>query len=491
MKRAVLAAAVLIACAIPQVASATAGVQHLHFSAGPYSITPGANLILVDRKPLPKPNVDGYMVRMAPNLHYALPNGKCCGAIPRVDVIHLHHGVWLSNGKAGAGEGNGYVAGLYPFMAAGEEKTIYTFPTGYGYPIGKNDAWFLNYMIHDLTDNGAKVYITYDIDFVPTSSPAAASIKPLHPIWMDVESHNIYPVFDVHRFSGKNGKFTFPDMAKNPYHGGAPLNTFTVDHPGTIVATAGHVHPGGLYDELDDVRAGATPSGGAIAGSVPHSVRLFRSLAHYFDPRGPISWDMAMTATAPDWRPHLNAGDTLRISATYETKRASWYEAMGIMVAWEAWDSESGGVPGSTDPFSHATDQTGHVTHGHLAENRHHGGSVFVGVKLKKFPPVLHPPSHHRRVPLHPRGLHLDRPRPLHPDDPPGPVPDVRQQRLDRRRQALKRAVRHGHVAADPGLHQLDLPQRHLLPVPVRAGHRDLVPPRQRRGQLRLRSARA
>ena len=161
------------------------------------------------------------MVRMAPNLHYALPNGKCCGAIPRVDVIHLHHGVWLSNGKAGAGEGNGYVAGLYPFMAAGEEKTIYTFPTGYGYPVGKNDAWFLNYMIHDLTDNGAKVYITYDIDFVPTSSPAAASIKPLHPVWMDVESHNIYPVFDVHRFSGKNGKFTFPDMAKNPYHGGA------------------------------------------------------------------------------------------------------------------------------------------------------------------------------------------------------------------------------------------------------------------------------
>jgi len=43
-------------------------------------------------------------------------------------------------------------------------------------------------------------------------------------------------------------------------------------------------------------------------------------------------------------------------------------------------------VPGSTDPFSHATDQAGHVTHGHLAENRHHGGSVNVGVKVKKFP---------------------------------------------------------------------------------------------------------
>ena len=350
------------------------------------------------------------MVRMAPNLHYALPSGKCCGAIPRVDVIHLHHGVWLSNGKAGVGEGNGYVGGLYPFMAAGEEKTIYEFPKGYGYPIGKSDFWALNYMIHDLTNKGAKVFITYDIDFVPASSPAAASIKPLHPIWMDVESHHIYPVFDVHRHSGKNGKYTFPDMAKNPYQGGAALNTFTVDHPGTIVGTAGHVHPGGLYDELDAIRAGATPSGGAIAGTVPHSVRLFRSLAHYFDPRGPISWDMAMTATAPDWRPHLNAGDTLRISATYETKRASWYESMGIMVAWEAWDSESGGVPGSTDPFSHATDQAGHVTHGHLAENRHHGGTVFVGVNVKKFPKCFT----HRVVigGFHytPGRLHLDRP---------------------------------------------------------------------------------
>jgi hypothetical protein len=383
VKRAVVGAIVLIAAAIPSFASAASSVQHLKFQAGPYTITPGANLILLDHNQVPKPNEDGYMVRMAPNLHYALPNGKCCGAIPRVDVVHLHHGVWLSNGAAGAGEGNGYAGRIYPFMAAGEEKTIFQFPRGYGYPIGKNDFWVLNYMIHDLTDRGAKVFITYDIDFVPKSSPAAASIKPLHPIWMDVEAHHIYPVFDVKRGSGKHGLYTFPDMAKHPYSG-APLNQFTVDHPGTLVGTAGHVHPGGLYDELDLVRPGATPRGGAIRGPVPHSVRLFRSLAHYFDPRGPISWDMAMTATARDWRPHVSPGDTMRISATYETKRASWYESMGIMVVWEAYDSDGG--TGGSDPFAHATDQSGHVTHGHLAENRHHGGSAQLRVNLSKFP---------------------------------------------------------------------------------------------------------
>jgi hypothetical protein len=91
---------------------------------------------------------------------------------------------------------------------------------------------------------------------------------------------------------------------------------------------------------------------------------------------------MAMTATAPDWRPYVKKGDVLSISATYETKRASWYESMGIMVVWEAWRKTKGAV----DPLHHAIDQTGHVTHGHLAENDDYGGSSNVGVNLAKLP---------------------------------------------------------------------------------------------------------
>jgi hypothetical protein len=362
----------------PAFASAATGVEHLHFRAGPYTVTPGANLILLQYNQVPKPAQDGFMVRMAPNLHYARANGQCCGTIPRVDVIHLHHGVWLSNGAAGQG-GNG-IGGFYPFAATGEEKTVYEFPSGYGYPIAASDHWVLNYMIHNLTATAAKVYITYDIDFVPATSPLAASIKPVHPIWMDVEAGHIYPVFDVHRYSGRNGKFTFPNMATNPYGGGPPLNQVTVGHAGTLVGTAGHLHPGGLYDDLDLTRTGASSSAGTVAGSVPGSVRLFRSDAHYFDKRGPISWDMAMGATAPDWRPQVKAGDVLHVSTTYETRRASWYESMGIMVVWEAWNDTSG-----VDPFMHKLDLREHLTHGHLSENNHHGGSALVGVPLSKF----------------------------------------------------------------------------------------------------------
>src|SRR5579859_2527035 len=290
LKRGVIIGALAALATTPAVAAASTGVEHLHFAAGPYLVRPGANLILLDYRHVPKPTQDGFMVRMAPNLRYALPSGKCCGTIPRTDIIHLHHGVWLTNGAAGQGEGNSSFGGFYPFMASGEEKTAYEFPAGYGYPVGARDSWILNYMVHDLRQKPARIYITYDIDFVPLSSPLSARITPIHPIWMDVEAHHIYPVFNVLRGSGRDGKFTFPDMAGNPYPPGPPLNEFTVDHPGTLIGTAGHLHPGGLYDDLDLIRTGAVPSGGAIPGPVPSSVRLFRSNAHYFDRRGPISW---------------------------------------------------------------------------------------------------------------------------------------------------------------------------------------------------------
>jgi hypothetical protein len=78
-----------------------------------------------------------------------------------------------------------------------------------------------------------------------------------------------------------------------------------------------------------------------------------------------------MTATPRDWRVQVTPGDVLRISSTYETRRASWYESMGIMVAWEAWGDTRG-----VNPFAHKLDERGHITHGHLSENNHHGGTA-------------------------------------------------------------------------------------------------------------------
>ena len=51
------------------------------------------------------------------------------------------------------------------------------------------------------------------------------------------------------------------------------------------------------------------------------------------------------------------------------------------MVVWEAWNQTGG-----TDPFSHAMDQTGYLTHGHLAEDDNHGGAVTLAYNPTQFP---------------------------------------------------------------------------------------------------------
>jgi hypothetical protein len=90
-----------------------AGIQHLHFQTAPIKVLPGQNSVQMVAIPQnEKPAVDGYIVRMRPDLQYL--NGK----VPPVNVIHLHHGVWI-DGKRG------------PFFFGGEEKTVFHIPRGY------------------------------------------------------------------------------------------------------------------------------------------------------------------------------------------------------------------------------------------------------------------------------------------------------------------------------------------------------------------------
>jgi hypothetical protein len=320
------------------------GLQHLHYEYGPIAIDPGQNTIDlgINNK---KPDVPGYITRFRPDLVYS-SNHK----VPRVDVIHLHHGVWLMDG--------------YPTFAAGEEKTIFNSPQGYGYHYKPSDRWVMNYMIHNLTPTPTSVYITYDIDFLPDSEPAAQSVTSVLPFWMDVAGIKAYPVFDANKGSGRKGKYTFPDMARGKAKQDiGTAHQWVVDRDTTLVGTAGHLHPGGLYDDLTVTRGGVTK-------------RLFRSEAKYYEPAGAVSWDVSMTATKPEWRVALKAGDVVKVSSTYDVKRASWYESMGIMVTWFA----QGRQPDAKDPFTEGVDATGILTHGHLPENNNHGGSPLSGL---------------------------------------------------------------------------------------------------------------
>jgi plastocyanin len=332
LRRLLPALVILLVCA----PSASAQVQHLSYRFGPVTIQPGQNSIYFDSNDL-KPRVDGYILSFTPNLT------RLDGSVPPVDQLHLHHGVWLSNGA--------------PLFAVGEEKTNVRMPPGYGWLYRTTDRWVMNHMIHNLTPARERVYITYEMDFLPLTDPAAAGMKQVQTLWGDVMGGTAYPVFDaVKGTGGHDHELTYPNEQPALRGRRYALNRYVVQQDGALVATNGHLHPGGLYTELWLNRGG-------------HRVKLFRSQAHYWEPAGPVSWDMAMTVTPPSWRVQVRRGDVLEVTVTYDTRRASWYESMGIMpMAFSPGDTTG------ADPFTTNVDVPGVLTHGRLPENSNHGG---------------------------------------------------------------------------------------------------------------------
>jgi len=113
------------------------GAERLKFKV-PIDIVPGQNNIGYTRT-IPQPKEDGYIVGMSTDLRFA------DGTVPPVDVIHLHHGVWLNL----AGRDTTVPSLPERFFAAGEEKTRQLAVDGYGYPYKTTDKWLLNYMLHN------------------------------------------------------------------------------------------------------------------------------------------------------------------------------------------------------------------------------------------------------------------------------------------------------------------------------------------------------
>jgi hypothetical protein len=375
--------------------------QRLRFAFGPIVVKPGQNDVLVQPITVEKPAQDGYITRFRPDLV------RTDGTVPPIEQIHLHHGTWLSVPQD---------YGIGPFFAAGEEKTIASYPRGYGMPVKASDQWQMLYMIHSAVPQPQVVYITYDVDFIPAAAAKAPGVglRPAYPVWLDVRPSTGYPVFNVQRGNGTGSTCTWPAQkcaAFDPYGKvitgqGAPGNQRGTDlvlparganfgrsptgfTGGTLIGIGGHLHPGGLTNDIDVVR-----------GS--RARRIYTGEANYWDHGdhsklgGPAnSWDFSMTVTGlPRWGVHVQPGDALRSNATYDTSLQSTYEDMGIAVAILAPDDVQGRptAPG-VDPFTAPGDTSptcgsgglaakptptlcdkGILSHGHLKENDHYGG---------------------------------------------------------------------------------------------------------------------
>jgi hypothetical protein len=363
--------------------------SRLRFAYGPIVVQPGANTTYPDVKRIEKPYYDGYMTRIEPNLVFA------DGTSPDMDEMHLHHATWLSYPEYGNG----------PWFAAGEEKTIAQFPAGYGMPVRATDIWYMVHMIHNETPQAATLWITYDIDYVPAEYGEELDMKPIKPFWLDVWKNGrraTYPVFNTQ--PGYGGEITDPvtqDLLIDPDTGepfttkectwprdecarfdswgeedvgqGSPGNGkgtdihVTPDMAGTLIGMGGHLHPGGLRIEIDNVRCigpddeevSPVRPGNTITSwdgltcpeeASEETVRIATSDANYFG-RAPTSWNLRMAVTGqPFWEVNLRADTMLRINAVYETELGSWYEGMGIAVAYVHPDEYYG-----IDPFAEET----------------------------------------------------------------------------------------------------------------------------------------
>ena len=131
----------------------------------------------------------------------------------------------------------------------------------------------MNHMIHNLTPTPEQVYITYDLDFVPDGTPAAAAMNEVETVWLDTVG-GAYPVFDAKRGTGgSDRRTTYPGRGPRARRA---ATAGRCPEDGALVGTAGHLHPGGLWTDLTLTRDGRT-------------TRLFRSKAEYYEPAGAVS----------------------------------------------------------------------------------------------------------------------------------------------------------------------------------------------------------
>jgi hypothetical protein len=408
----------------------------LRFAFGPILAKPGQNDAMIQPITIEKPWYSGYIVRFRPDLV------DQTGAAPDISVVHLHHATWLNLNPQ---YGNG------PFFAAGEEKTIATFPPGYGLHVGDTDSWALLYMVHNATPNAHLVWITYDVDFIADADAAAHHIVPVKPIWLDVQRQPIAPganntpanpVYNVQRgfghvdsasFAGLHTGFhdgtgklvcTWPleNCARHDAYGtvtpqqGVNMHgkvrgadwTVTPNLAGTLIGIGGHMHPGGIRDEVSLVRNGREKP---IFISDAVAWRRSGNTTIAGGPRDSWDFSMGVTGSTIGWKVKIKPGDKLRVNAVYDSDTASWYENMGIVVGFvaphDATDALHGGpgldvfssnvslnpgfpdtatpTPGWLTPTCHPNNvasrgplvlcMRGQVTHTHLREASTFGGT--------------------------------------------------------------------------------------------------------------------
>jgi hypothetical protein len=283
---------------------ALADVQTLVFTSAPipverYGVARGVQLV-------PSPKVDGYVVGLRANVVDLQGN-----PVPSTDVM-LHHVVFAKLGVPDATcsqvadyEGRTSPLQTQRFYAEGEEHFALSLPDGYGYPNRATDSWGLLYMLMNHHARASAVAIRYTVTYGVGETRTAVT-----PVWLDVRNCRADPVFNVPGTGGKGSRYV--------QHA-----DWTVPQSGVLIAGGAHLHGGGISLDVADLSCGSIFTSYPTWGTFEP-----RPVMHEPGPR-------AMTGFSdPVGRP-VRAGDTLRITATYDNSKPH-VRVMGISVVYLA-----------------------------------------------------------------------------------------------------------------------------------------------------------
>ena len=301
---------------------------------GPFVVTPAgaggdadhANIAVPS---LPKPCTNCFLLEFQPELVYA------DGTPANLDTgMMLHHAVLFNASRQDntCGPEQPFPGKLgQRFFASGNERTPGLFPPGFGYYV---DAGNWSGIFHVMNHSAGPKSVFFQLK-VRWSPAAAGGVSPLTPIWLDMNNC-------------RTSEYAVPAGPSSSHW------TWTSNITGRIVATAGHVHDGGVRTTLTN-RTTRQHLCTSWAGWGKNS-----AFQGSIESMSGCTWDRVGT---------VQKGEVLDLETVYNSSK-SVPDAMGIMMAfvYETGDL-TGGTPappdarGETPPPASTPPPSGHDHH--------------------------------------------------------------------------------------------------------------------------------
>jgi hypothetical protein len=290
--------------------------ETLKYYFGPYTVPPGHDANRVD---IDLPVQDGFIIAVEPGMRRVNDLTE-----PSHQEGHIHHAHWFAL-DPGNKEDNYTKGNTEWIFGNGDEETKADFsersaaePNGpiYGQYVGKGGPQLMIYMLHNKTSQPLNVWIVLDVTFIHGTKEQlkAKGGRPYH----DISGVLFGRTFDVPRQPAGDGRWLEGKETK-------PIEwTSTIE--GTLIGTGGHLHPGGLHVDIENMGSKGNPC--PSDGKSPQGgTTLYRGDALFN--RGVLfSEDFQMEVTHPNFRAPIHVGDRIRLTGTYENKDHAWYTAM-------------------------------------------------------------------------------------------------------------------------------------------------------------------